>query len=341
MSLYFIECDEYTFLTTFQIETLPNFPSFQFLDVHDTIIFLVDTVIAGVGVVEEKEGKIRFSHLFQQENRLPMMGAIRSLLVNEWGLKIEEKMRNNVSLSEQSAVEILHILEQTPSDVGFFLTNIDFLVEEAEIVWKQAIRKQQKAKVNMKFEGLVGNSDAPVPKTDHAKAQFYLKEIAKIVGCSVWTANNDKNRLYKGEKLGEDDLEVFPDFDLDEEVNKRIQLIDTLWFKGNLPLNCFEVETSTSVYSGLLRMSDLVTVMPGSNVKLYIVAPNERKKKVMSEMNRPIFRAIGLPHIARFISIESLEMLYQKIKGLDGYISPYVMEAISLNVEEMEILESF
>lgn len=343
MNLYFVECDEYSYLTSFQNETLPSFFSFQSLQVHDTIVFLVNAHIAGIAIVEnedENEKKLRFTHLFQQGNRLPLLGDIRSLLVEEWGINIDEKIINHTPVSEPTSSRLLERINEVPSDVGFFLTNMDFLVEEAEEVWKKAVKKQQKEKVNLKFDSLVGKTIAP-PTTDHAKAQFYLKEIAKITNCSAWTANNDKNRLYKGEKLGSDDMEQFPAFELEEEVKKRIQLIDTIWFQGDFPVSCFEVETSTSVFSGLLRMSDLVAVMPGSGVKLYIVAPNERKKKVMNEMNRPVFRAIGLPHIARFISIESLETLYQKIKGLDGYISPHVIDAISLSVEEMSILESF
>lgn len=340
MHLYFVPCDEYSFLTTFQTESATFF-SMHSWSIHDTIIFLIDSRIAGVATIESAEYKLQFTHMYQPENRLPLTGAIRSLLVNEWGVNIEEHIHTLSSISEQPAKALVHILNETPSDIGFYLTNIEHLFEEAEFIWKQQVKKQEKEKTKLKFDGLVQTSPTPVPTTDHSKAQFYLKELANITNCSVWTANNDKNRVYKGEKLGEDDLEVFPAFDLDEEVKNRIQLIDTIWFQGDFPVSCFEVETSTSVYSGLLRMCDILAVMPGCDIKLYIVAPNERRKKVMNEMNRPVFRAMGLPSVTRFISIESLEILYQKIKGLNGYISPHVVDAISLSVEEMSSLESF
>ena len=48
----------------------------------------------------------------------------------------------------------------------------------------------------------------------------------------------------------------------------------------------FEFETSTSVYSGLLRMSDLIAVVPALNIQLYIVAQEERRNKVLSELSR-------------------------------------------------------
>ena len=71
-----------------------------------------------------------------------------------------------------------------------------------------------------------------------------------------------------------------PNFGLNDEASSKISLIDVIWLKQNTPMCAFEVETSTSVYSGLLRMSDLIAVVPAINIKLYIVAQEERKNKV-------------------------------------------------------------
>ena len=48
----------------------------------------------------------------------------------------------------------------------------------------------------------------------------------------------------------------------------------------------FEIESTTSIYSGLLRMSDLIAMQPNLNIPLYLVAPNERRQKVFAEVNR-------------------------------------------------------
>ena len=45
-----------------------------------------------------------------------------------------------------------------------------------------------------------------------------------------------------------------------EATNRTIELIDVLWLKGNSIVAAFEVECTTSVYSGLLRMSDLLAL---------------------------------------------------------------------------------
>jgi hypothetical protein len=39
------------------------------------------------------------------------------------------------------------------------------------------------------------------------------------------------------------------------------------------------VEHTTAVYSGLLRMSDLITLHPNLTIRLYIVAPDARKAR--------------------------------------------------------------
>lgn len=53
-----------------------------------------------------------------------------------------------------------------------------------------------------------------------------------------------------------------------------------LWLRKNSIAAAFEVECTTAVYSGLLRMSDLLALQPDLDIKLYLVAPDERRGKV-------------------------------------------------------------
>jgi hypothetical protein len=67
---------------------------------------------------------------------------------------------------------------------------------------------------------------------------------------------------------------------------------DVLWVKTDFVANivrAFEVEHTTSVISGILRMADLVTILPNISIKLYIVADEQRREKVYSEIRRPAF----------------------------------------------------
>ena len=43
------------------------------------------------------------------------------------------------------------------------------------------------------------------------------------------------------------------------------------------------------IYSGLLRMADLLALQPNMQIRLHIVAPEERRDKVLREIKRPVF----------------------------------------------------
>ena len=87
------------------------------------------------------------------------------------------------------------------------------------------------------------------------------------------------------------------------------------WINSKKEIVCaFEVECTTSIYSGILRMSDLAYSMPYNSIKCYIVAPESRTEKVVDEISRPTFSNdnIKLYHI----SIEKIKALYEAVKGL-------------------------
>lgn len=73
---------------------------------------------------------------------------------------------------------------------------------------------------------------------------------------------------------------------------ETIRLIDVIWIepKAKVITAAFEVEKSTSIYSGILRLEDLARSLPGRNSKFYLVAPNQREHEVMAQFNRPAFK---------------------------------------------------
>ena len=78
------------------------------------------------------------------------------------------------------------------------------------------------------------------------------------------------------------------------------------------PLRAFEVEHTTAVYSGLLRMADLLALQPNMDIRLHIVAPDERREKVFREMLRPVFSLLDrgpLSRSCKFLSYESVEAI--------------------------------
>jgi hypothetical protein len=80
-----------------------------------------------------------------------------------------------------------------------------------------------------------------------------------------------------------------------------------LWLKGNAVVAAFEIESTTSIYSGLLRMADLIAMQPNLNIPLYLVAPDERRQKVFAEVNRPTFSRLSPPlvEVCRFVAFSA------------------------------------
>jgi hypothetical protein len=150
--------------------------------------------------------------------------------------------------------------------------------------------------------------------TEHHAAQALLVKLGRKLGRDVWVAKNDRAKLaaVNGSAPSDMMLNVLPKLSNNPRVQNLIELIDVLWLRNGDFEAAFEVECTTSVYSGLLRMSDLVTLQPNIAMKMYIVAPQARRDKVRSELHRPTFaEALSTPlHTrCRYLSIENLKTL--------------------------------
>jgi len=128
------------------------------------------------------------------------------------------------------------------------------------------------------------------PTTRHTEVQFTLLKLGADMGISVWVARNDRSKTWNGKTLSDmpgivDELPA----QFNDATHKTIELIDVLWLHRNSFMAAFEIECTTSVYSGLLRMSDLLALQPDLKTKLYLVAPDDRRSKVEQEILRPTF----------------------------------------------------
>jgi len=131
--------------------------------------------------------------------------------------------------------------------------------------------------------------------------------LVKKLGCTVWIAANDQGRLAPGGKLGDWSIKSLPSLGLDTGTQKIISLIDVLWLKGTHQIvAAFEIEHTTSIYSGLLRLSDLVALSPNLNFPMYIVSPDERLGDVRRQLSRPTFQTLELHKRCGYFSEEVL-----------------------------------
>jgi hypothetical protein len=130
----------------------------------------------------------------------------------------------------------------------------------------------------------------------HTEIQYLLVKLGADMGFDVHVARNDQSRVWKGQRLGDMPRrrEQLPQ-QFDPVTNQTIELIDVLWLDGNAIVAAFEIESTTSIYSGLLRMSDLLARQPNISVPLFLVAPDERREKVIQQVNRPTFERMKPP----------------------------------------------
>ena len=168
--------------------------------------------------------------------------------------------------------------------------------------------------------------------TVHTEIQWLLLKFGNDLGLSVWVARNDKSRIWAGREPTQLKrlLDRLPT-QFDPASTKTIELIDVLWLQGNAIVAAFEIESTTSIYSGLLRMADLISMQPNINIPLFIVAPGERRERVILEINRPTFSSlnVALSEICRFISFEELRAKIADYGGSARYLKPEILEQFS------------
>lgn len=133
-------------------------------------------------------------------------------------------------------------------------------------------------------------------ESEHSRMQHLLIKVGRALNYDVHVARNDRRRSFEGESFSLLTLPDLPALALPDDVRDTVSLIDVLWLRrGEAQIVCaFEVEKSTSIYSGMLRLQDLALSLPGCPCSLYLVAPDERERDVMAQMSRPAFRGSGL-----------------------------------------------
>ncbi|HEX9399750.1 MAG TPA: type II restriction endonuclease, partial [Anaeromyxobacter sp.] len=123
--------------------------------------------------------------------------------------------------------------------------------------------------------------------------------------------------------LGDGCVEALPPALADVE---SVPLIDVIWLDrgGEQAAAAFEVEHTTSIYSGIMRMLDLASGPAKAVRGLYLVAPDAREDDVRKQLTRPAFRRIGelavkyLPYSALEQHRESMARFGEGLKAVDA-----------------------
>lgn len=143
----------------------------------------------------------------------------------------------------------------------------------------------------------------------HTEIQGWLRELGHALGFDVWIAANDQGRPLGTGQLGDGCLSQLPESVSQSPGADAIRLIDVLWLdrSSREVLAAYEVEHTTSIYSGIVRMLDLALGTPASATRgLFLVAPDSREADVRAQLQRPAFRHVADLRV-RFLPYSELE----------------------------------
>ena len=171
------------------------------------------------------------------------------------------------------------------------------------------------------------------------KVQAQLAEIGERMNLKVWLPRSDRQRVLDiwKPKSEQSLLERLP-LNYDDVTLRTIENIDVLWIRKHSIIRAFEVEHTTSIYSGILRMADLMALQPNLSIKAHIVAPVQRRSKVLQEIARPVFALLErgpLSESCTYISYDTVSELLSD-ENLE-YMNDAVLEKYAEYAEDADI----
>jgi type II restriction enzyme len=221
-----------------------------------------------------------FNNLFKDNKKLGSWSEY--LKIREVLLDLNNKYKNEFSLDLGAIAGMMF-------DIGtqkLLLGNIEYLSEKERKKMESIIGKRQTQLKDDKHE-----------ENLHSEMQYHLLKIGSALGYDVICANNDKSKSFNGSSFSFLGLPAFPLMNTDKDTQNTIKLIDILWYQkgtGNI-IGAFEVEKSTSIYSGILRLTDLAYSIADGEKVFYLIIPDKREKDVRMQLSRPSIKNIKVP----------------------------------------------
>lgn len=150
----------------------------------------------------------------------------------------------------------------------------------------------------------------------HSQIQTLLGAIGMRKGFEVWLPRSDRSRM---------DWTVTDQFQLGHysfgtrELEEVASEIDVIWARrGSSDITAlFEIEHSTPIYSGLLRLNDVRLLMTATTPRFAIVANDLRRSRFSAQINRPTFKTSGLSEQCTFLDYANVFEWHKRIaKGI-------------------------
>ena len=143
----------------------------------------------------------------------------------------------------------------------------------------------------------------------HSDLQAKLILIGSYLGLRTYTPDRGKKSIYGllGELCSEDEM---PEGAIPKMHIDTARYIDVIWFdEEGFPTHGFEVEHSTDITKGLLRLFQVHKL----RIKMFIIAEEENRSKFKREVQKNPFHKIKEEYI--FKNYEELDEFFESVKS--------------------------
>jgi hypothetical protein len=166
---------------------------------------------------------------------------------------------------------------------------------------------------------VAADTAAPSEVRASIKTQAKIAQIGATIGFGIWVPPSDRGKIVELLPSGlHDKLVTSLPLNYDTATLKTIENFDVIWLQRRSIAHAFEVEHTTAIYSGLLRMADLLAMQPRIDISLHIIAPIERRDQVRREIIRPVFSVLeggAMSERCSFLSYDAVEEILA-LRGL-------------------------
>ena len=148
----------------------------------------------------------------------------------------------------------------------------------------------------------------------HNEIIAILSETGEANGFDIWIGKKEQSEFASGIVGSKKELKKYvtanPSKFKDIMDLKTVEMIDVLWIKKGNVNAAFEVESTTTMTSGLVRGSNLPP-----NVPKYLVIPEEREDQLQRKMKSPMFAERFQTDSWKILFFDSLRINYNKLKS--------------------------
>ena len=190
------------------------------------------------------------------------------------------------------------------------------IVQENENIYKikPGLWALKSYKAQLEQQGIIveteTNKDSKeVIEFNHSYYQGLLLSIGNIKNFGTFVPNQDKNRMFLHEKLGDlRTLQEIPKYSYEKFVS-RSSTIDVIWFnERNMPDSFFEVEHSTDIQNSLMKFFDLQDFY----TRMIIVADEKHHEEYNKKLGYSSFAKMKENNRVEFLSYDELERQYRQ-----------------------------